>query len=736
MLLVLTKEQQQNSAPHSHEKDCNPFLKLLLQIVSLALQVSSGDDSLAAWRSKVSLEKVLEGIVDGRSVQGLERAWQRLTSNPMRRAEGQVVGNYFKVVQVAQQLSPNNIQSTSDEDLRKIIAVLDEEKINWPLSTRYALTMRRASTLLVEKKIVELIDVINPWAGQEVWDANKPLLAALGDPQKALGTWKKMLFEDLLSDLISRGEEASEQVQALSNLCLQRLQLVDMLELDHNSAALLDDAMTVFRALLALLVPILVLSQEVVWEPSSYMLNSLGWLWNFIWQALIVFCQCNSSLKWSMTATPPKYVLRPCSSIPKADVQRLKASMTRTQKTVLCQVAVCIEASQWWQHELTYFIATAPAMLEKGPLVMRSLELLQQTEVTIVNAGVLLDMLRNLLVWERVLRLGVTDGLKESLLETLHKLGATIPESDNGSCGSKDLQTLMEVVTEACTCYPMDAALQGYLEKVARLIQSSAERDVVAALQAAVSAMVDQDGTDVAMFEQKLDNVLVNLEKSHVDHQKVDGRVKDAVKLAFMKLVGFMDSLWENALEHMKLLKACADCGVKLAVLMGDQPLINAMTYVQNGMFVQEACCKLDEVNHEVASLVLLQALVGLQRHVSKMVLPDIITEELKQQSFFTKLQVMKGKAKGLSTSKRNALVGHVTEALIGCKTALSDIAKGVSGGQDWLTDMTAETFEQLLEHASKTLLKTSGPTLTSSYSAVAEAAILYKLIVPPLQKT
>ena len=242
----------------------------------------SGDCSLASFKEKLGLETVASGAVDGRSVQGLRRASQRMLACKETRTEGQLLANYHKLVQAAEQLSPKYFPSTTEDDLKNAIALLSEEQFAWPDCVKYNIVMRRASVLLAEKKVPELMRMINPYAPCKKWDPNNPTLQSLDNKQRALTTWTRLLFQDLLTELLSQGEAGSAQVKELCSLGVQQLEGIDVVEIDNLSAQVLDEAMSAFASLFALLVVDLDIKTEARITPLAETLGRQTFLvWTF-----------------------------------------------------------------------------------------------------------------------------------------------------------------------------------------------------------------------------------------------------------------------------------------------------------------------------------------------------------------------------------------------------------------------------------------------------------------------
>ena len=223
----------------------------------------TGESDLAYWRRKIPLEDAVAGTMDGRTGQGLRRAAGRLSACKETRAEGQILTNFHRLVLACQQLSPAEFHTTTDQELSLLISMMQEENLKWPEVTKFLLVMRKAATYLSELRVGPLMEMLDPWGERCAWDPHNPCLRSLSDQTKCLQTWKKLLFHDLLGELLSKGESGQHQVKSLCDMGVKQLEAIDAVELDHAGATALDEGLTIFRALHALCTPSMELVAEV-----------------------------------------------------------------------------------------------------------------------------------------------------------------------------------------------------------------------------------------------------------------------------------------------------------------------------------------------------------------------------------------------------------------------------------------------------------------------------------------
>eukprot|EP00971_Amphidinium_carterae_P349599 6491100-Amphidinium_carterae.3 len=208
---------------------------------------STGDNSLETWKQRIDLGKVLEGIVDGRSVQGLRRASERKLAKSQTRADGQLLAAFLALVTKAHTLSPNKLVSADESEIGTTLDKLKSEGVVPPESLKYALVVKRVTRLVQEGKYKEMVQAASPFTDVE-WDHAYPALAAL-ERTKRISTWKKLLFQDTLSPLISSGESSAGRVLTLIKCCLEDMDAVDPVEIETSLASALEEGQSVFRAI-------------------------------------------------------------------------------------------------------------------------------------------------------------------------------------------------------------------------------------------------------------------------------------------------------------------------------------------------------------------------------------------------------------------------------------------------------------------------------------------------------
>eukprot|EP00971_Amphidinium_carterae_P113844 2255988-Amphidinium_carterae.1 len=213
----------------------------------------AGDGSLESWKAKISLTKVLEGTIDGRSIQGLKRAVQRKMDRSTPTAEGHAMNAFYKLVLAAASLSPSNFHSTSQSDQDKTLMLMEENNVDLPSNLKYTLLMKKVNSQIQQCNYFDLVTTVSPFI-EVCWCNANQTLGGL-EQNMRIAAWRKLLFEDTLCPLLTQGEAGAQKVGELSIQCQDQLQCVDVVELDLITASALEEGNTVFKAIHDLLHP-------------------------------------------------------------------------------------------------------------------------------------------------------------------------------------------------------------------------------------------------------------------------------------------------------------------------------------------------------------------------------------------------------------------------------------------------------------------------------------------------
>ena len=101
-----------------------------------SLPIAPGD-LLSKWKVQISLQETLDGLTDGRSVNGARKAMQRAlaSKDAAKQVEGAILRNYVKMLDTAGVLcDPKHIAVLPMPELEEMLASLADEDLVLPLT--------------------------------------------------------------------------------------------------------------------------------------------------------------------------------------------------------------------------------------------------------------------------------------------------------------------------------------------------------------------------------------------------------------------------------------------------------------------------------------------------------------------------------------------------------------------------------------------------------------------------
>eukprot|EP00971_Amphidinium_carterae_P136955 2714015-Amphidinium_carterae.2 len=244
--------------PHKKDRDTNMEVGLPEDSVGAKKGLNASAEALDHWRQKIDVYKVLEGTVDKRSINGLKQCIKQKLKKDSEKTTAFLLQNFYNLIVALQKLDPENFDQVTDTEAQTIIQELLKEKgeKRLPAGLQYRLVMRRAHVLLSERRIEELVHVLNPFIQVE-FDPSNPCIAGMSEEssEKKVSTFRRIVFSDLLGKYILEGEKEASKVCHLCSLGLNMFGDIDELYLDNFAASTLSSTRSIWRAVRALLVP-------------------------------------------------------------------------------------------------------------------------------------------------------------------------------------------------------------------------------------------------------------------------------------------------------------------------------------------------------------------------------------------------------------------------------------------------------------------------------------------------
>eukprot|EP00971_Amphidinium_carterae_P081262 1607525-Amphidinium_carterae.4 len=220
---------------------------------------ATGDTELAQWKNKVPLASCLVGV-DGRSMEGMKRAYTRLCGDEATKLEGSLLKSYHSLcLKTCCLATEKECKTVSESELKDILEQLSSHDVQLPAKVQSHLTKRMVQKLKDEQEWESLLQVIVPFGVcHEPWTYEKPYISALSETECQKVTWfQDYLYSDVLGPLVMAGEEKKEGVTKLVALTLDVMSSdrVDVVEMGDLSARAHDECVCICSTLQSLLQP-------------------------------------------------------------------------------------------------------------------------------------------------------------------------------------------------------------------------------------------------------------------------------------------------------------------------------------------------------------------------------------------------------------------------------------------------------------------------------------------------
>eukprot|EP00971_Amphidinium_carterae_P062381 1234550-Amphidinium_carterae.2 len=223
------------------------------ELVTFENGLHAGDDSLAYWKSKLSLYQLAMGKQDRRGKPALNRAIQRLSAKKECQADATILSGFKTQIGMAEQLVPGVIANCSVGRVLEICDMLAAEEHCVPEHVKVHLLQRKIDELKASKCWAQLVEVASPFDIQ-TFDLRSPCLAGLSsNPEQKIELYQQHFFNEVIIPLILEGQHEMGTVVELSAVSMNMLGKVDVVELEQLTGVVYDECTCIFRTLIGLL---------------------------------------------------------------------------------------------------------------------------------------------------------------------------------------------------------------------------------------------------------------------------------------------------------------------------------------------------------------------------------------------------------------------------------------------------------------------------------------------------
>eukprot|EP00971_Amphidinium_carterae_P141716 2807494-Amphidinium_carterae.2 len=197
-------------------------LNLIKLVMSFRLSIS-GESFVDAWRRKCPLQALLNGEKDGRSVQGIKSRISELASKEKIHPDLPGLNNYLVLAKGAWELKEKTITSWKDSELAKILELLDEEGVEYPMDIQTKLVARRSLLLDEKRDYANLLAVSSPFQSA-TWSSSTPMVGCLTCTfHEKFQTFVSNIFTKVMQDMIKEGESWTPELIKYCDLIIEFL---------------------------------------------------------------------------------------------------------------------------------------------------------------------------------------------------------------------------------------------------------------------------------------------------------------------------------------------------------------------------------------------------------------------------------------------------------------------------------------------------------------------------------
>eukprot|EP00971_Amphidinium_carterae_P062947 1245797-Amphidinium_carterae.2 len=412
-----------------------------------------------------------------------------------------------------------------------------------------------------------------------------------------------------------------------------------------------------------------------------------------------------------------------CVCVPQEDVMSLKQALTKTSKCIVQVVATSLDACPWWHNMIQEYLTKAAATMEqRGTIDRLRRELAEMVEVTELHCQTFMGLFRAVPTLLNVTRAGASQQYLQELLQKVSLLWTHIKSKPGHEWSCETIDSFLAVFSEAVSVWPMEMKFHEYMEEMASLKQENAALEMMRDVLKAATLLLQTTQTEHEPFMEKVTPLLQKVAPTCTPHG-----LKDSSKEILLKVIehiyGFMNLMWGSTTMKLEAMGECAECAHGAASILQVKAVLSATTHVLDAVHMAKSYDVLIKEPEGCEANQTLKDIIALQRRLDVIVDPH--GSHGLTQDIFDKVGTFKEVALEKVKQTKLSLLTKYESVLKGKMAELKDIHLGMPGGLSWLQGFQGDSFDQLLEHATSTLLSQSGTTLSTCIKNLDEAKLM-----------
>ena len=403
------------------------------------------------------------------------------------------------------------------------------------------------------------------------------------------------------------------------------------------------------------------------------------------------------------------------------DVQRLKACIGKPGKSVVHLIAASVDSNTFIAGKLEEYLAKSPAMLLRGKEVSAGIRTLEELPLSAAGVSKLMQLAKALPGLQQSLRSGATVELTKAFRGGVDLIWDYCKALPNKSGILLELQSLL---VECGILFPLDDELNTRLSEVAGWRQQESEEQLLSKLQescALVESVADGDADAYADSITSLQSVLSSTGRGTAE--RMDEQTRQKLQRVGKSLMAFAKEAKLDGEESVKLAHANATLGMQLGEFLSIPSMQQEFALVKETVQLVESQQKVNKNEESDAGQgkSSMKVAIELQRKLHR-VLESIQQPQCVGHPCQEQISAAVEQAKQTVATLKTKVIESCRAALDEKLETLREIAGGGKDGKGWLENFTGASFDELVAHATQTLLVMDGKALVAGITEVTQA--------------
>eukprot|EP00971_Amphidinium_carterae_P173931 3447646-Amphidinium_carterae.4 len=391
-----------------------------------------------------------------------------------------------------------------------------------------------------------------------------------------------------------------------------------------------------------------------------------------------------------------------------------------TSKSISQIVGTTLDNNDWWKNLMAEFLAKAASTMQKREAYIEMQQELQEMET--VNeqcTGSLVHMLQQVPQLMTISRQGALGRFLQSVELKLTKMWDFISSKPHDAWDPAEIKAFLTLFTEASSVWPLQVKYHDYLEQLGAMRDDCVLLEVFVAIHKSSLALNDIKLEDHTQFEEQVEKLLQSLNTAS-QPKLIKKEWETAWGKTIETIFDFMEQWWKGPTDRLALMSSCAVCAHELSMVLQNKAAMIGCKYVRDCIEWALAF----EAMQKDGDKATLKAIINLKRKLAASILPSV-ENALLAHNLCKKTVSYKKTVVEIQSIKQQTLLDEAKSDLKKNISVLQALQHGMQDGTSWLQNFAGADFDELLKHASETILANNGEDLDSAVNNLEEACLL-----------